>query len=148
MDRTAALSFLQQEYRELAIEAKFTPEQTADAYSTAIDMSLRHLGVAEQDLPTASVAQADTLKFIALLNYYALKRFSRLLAIRFDVELPGPVKASRSQAFDRVQMLLKDAEAELAGLDIQVGGQTTQGFQLGRLQLDFLEPGLASGSEF
>ncbi len=46
MDRTSANAYLTEEYRELATDAKFTTQQTTDAYSTAIDMGLRQLGFA------------------------------------------------------------------------------------------------------
>lgn len=139
MDRTAATTYLTEEYQELAADAKFTTQQTTDAYSTALDMALRQLGVDESDLATADVAQADVIKYIALMNYYALKRFVRLLAVRFDVSFPGPVSAKRSQAFEQVRRLYAEAEAEVVNLGFNVGAG---GFQLGRVTLDFNEPSL------
>jgi hypothetical protein len=139
MDRPAATTYLTEEYRELATDAKFTSQQTTDAYNTALDMALRQLGFQETDLATADVAQADVIKYIALLNYYALKRFVRLFAVRFDVSLPGPVGAKRSQAFEQVKQLYAEAEAEVINLGFNVGAG---GFELGRLTLDFNEPSL------
>lgn len=142
MDRTTATAYLTNEYQELATDAKFTTQQTSTAYSTALDMSLRFLGYQESDLATADV-QAPILSYIALMNYFTLKRFSRLLAIRFDVEITGALKASRSQAFAQVEKLLIDAEMECINLGFQVGGISA--FQMGRITLDFLEPDWIAG---
>lgn len=140
MDRTAATAYLTEEYSDLATDAGFTSTQITAAYSTATDQALRQLGIAEADLATADI-ESDVLKYTACLNYYALLRFARLLALRFDVSLPGPVKADRSQAFDRVKQLMDEAADELAGLGILVGSASKNAFQMGRVNLDFLEPG-------
>ncbi len=147
MNRAAANAYLVEEYRELATDAEFTSDQTTAAYSTATDMALRQLGVVETDLATADVAQADTLKYIACLNYYALARFAKLLAIRFDVKAgSGAIDAARSQAFDRVNLLKGQAAAELAQYGINIGG--VEGSQMGWLGLDFNEPSTLATSEF
>lgn len=141
MDRAAALNYLTEEYRELATNAKFTTQQTTDAYNTAIDMALRQLSVAETDLSTYDVAQADTLKYLALLNYYALSRFARLLSIQFDVKAgQGAIEASRSQAFKAVMQLKDEAAKELLQYGVKVGASSGAGMQFGRLNLGFLEP--------
>jgi hypothetical protein len=149
MDRTAAQNTLSEKYRELVTYAKFTNDQTTAAYNAAIDMALRYLGVAESDLAGADVAQVDTLKYLALLDYFALDRFSTLLSVQFDVTLPGPVQADRSQAFKQVGTLLARAENKLASLGISIGanGGSDTSMQFGRFNLDFLEPSRA-GSEF
>jgi len=143
VDRTTATNYLSNEYAELATDAKFTTQQTSTAYSTALDMALRFLGYQESDLATADV-QAPILSYIALMNYFTLKRFSRLLSIRFDVEITGALKASRSQAFAQVEKLLIDAEMECINLGFQVGGISS--FQMGRITLDFMEPDSLGGT--
>jgi hypothetical protein len=145
MNRLAASAYLSECYAELLNDAKFSTQQTTDALNGAIDMSLRQLGFDESVLASADVGQADTLAYLALLNYYALKRFATLLAIRFDVNISGAVSAQRSQAFDRVRILMEEAAIEVQRLGFDVGGTTT-GFELGRLTLDFLEP--STGNEF
>jgi hypothetical protein len=141
VNRAAATTYLTEEYRELATDAKFTTQQTTDAYNMAIDMSLRYLGIAETDLATADVVQSSILKYIALLDYFALERFSKLQTVKFDVTLPGPVQAMRSQAFKAIGVLLQRAENKLASLGIIIGGSGGD-FQVGRMTLDFLEPSL------
>lgn len=141
MDRTAALAYLTSEYAELATDAKFNSTQTTAAYNTAIDMSLRQCGFQETDLASAVVIQADTLKYLACLNYYALARFAKLLAIRFDVAAgSGAINAQRSQAFKAVSALKEQAATELLQYGINVGLQ--QSFEMGRIQLDTNEPGV------
>lgn len=143
MNRAAATSLLTIEYQELVVDAKFTTQQTTDAYNTALDMSLRFLGYQESDLPTADV-QSPILSYIALMHYFTLKRFSRLLSIRFDVEITGALKVSRSQAFAQVEKLLIDAEMQCINLGFQVGGISS--FQFGRITLDFMEPDNLGGT--
>jgi hypothetical protein len=139
MNRTAASLYLTNEYAELATDAKFTSDQLTTAYDTAIDMSLRWLDVAETDLAAADVAQANVLKYLALLNYFALKRFQRLLSIRTDVKIANrALDVSRSQAFSAVSKLLEQAEEELEGLGISIKNS----FEMGRVTLDFQEPSL------
>lgn len=147
MNRTAAMSFLTEQYRELSVDAKFTPQQTTDAYNSAIDMSLRYLSVDEANLATADVEQSKIITYIALLGYFALKRFSILLSIRFDVQLPGPMEAKRQGAFSSVMKLLQIAETELVNLGISIGAGSANAMQVGWFTLDYLEPG-CSGGEF
>lgn len=147
MNRTAAMNFLTEQYRELSVDARFTSEQTTDAYNGAIDMSLRYLSVEEGDIATADIEQSKVITYIALLGYFALKRFSILLSIRFDVQLPGPVEAKRQGAFTSVMKLLQIAEAELVNLGISVGAGSANAMQVGWFTLDYLEPG-CSGGEF
>lgn len=138
MNRAAALAYLTEEYRELVTDAKFNSQQTTDAYNVAIDNALRYLGVVESDLATADVVQADIIKYMRLLDYFALQRFSKLLSIRFDVRLPGPMDAYRRQAFQQVQVMIQQLTAELAALGIIVGPGSTQVVTMGRVSYDFL----------
>ena len=143
MNRASATTLLTQQYRDLAAYAKFTSAQITSAYDAAIDMSLRQLAYAETDLLTADVEQANTLKYIALLNYYALKRFSVFAAKNFDAKAgKGQVEASRSQVFKMITTLLEQAAEELTQYGIFVG--SSQGFQIGTMTLDFLEPSTLS----
>ncbi len=143
MNRTAATAILTTEYAELVTEVKFTTQQTSDAYTFAVDMSLRQLGYTEDVLATTDVPQSQITVYLALLNYYALRRFSRLLSIRFDVQIAGSLQALRSQAFKQVQQLLEEAEAECANLGYAVGSKS--GLQMGRVPLDYLEPDFPYG---
>lgn len=143
MNRNAATTLLVQQYRELTVDAKFTSQNITDAYSAAIDMSLRQLGYQESDLATADVLQSNVLKYIALLNYYTLKRFSTLYSIKYDAKVAsGAADAARSQAFKMVATLMEQAAEELTQYGIFVG--SAQGFQIGTMTLDFQEPSVLS----
>jgi hypothetical protein len=138
MDRTAATTWLTSEFAELATDAGLSGDQLTTAYSNVVDMALRQLGVAETDLATYSTTQDQVQSFLALLNYYALKRYARLFSMRVAVALPGPTSAQRNQAFQQVNALLNAAEADLVKLGVDLGSST---WQMGRVNLDFLEPG-------
>jgi len=140
MDRTAATTYLTSEYQQMADDAKLSTDQVTAAYNTAIDMSLRLLGIQETDLSTADVDQSKVIAYLALLDYYALKRFERMLSIKFDVNVGNnTVFAYRSQAFKAVQQLAQDAEERLLKLGYDVGGGPS--FQMGQINLDYNEPG-------
>jgi hypothetical protein len=139
MDRTAATTYLTSEFSDIAKGAKFTTAQIDTAYATAINNALRQLDYAETDLATADVEQVNIKKYIALLEYFALKRFLKPYGTKYDVKVgSGAVDASKSQAFDMLRQLFADAEADLARLGIPLGGLAS--FEMGRINLDFLEP--------
>ncbi len=139
MNRSAALDYLQGEFAEIAVETGLEQSPLLQAYNTAIDQSLRGLGVAESDLGTANTSDAQAIGYLALLDFYALTRFSRIFALRMDVNVSGSVSASQSQMFRQVKHLLDTAEKRLDGLGLSQKEQVA----LGRVTLDFLEPGWA-----
>jgi hypothetical protein len=132
------VTYLTTEFAELATYAQFDVSQIATAYSTATDMALRQLGYPEDVLATTVVPQAQVMSYLALLTYHALRRFARLLSVQFTVTLSGSVQAMRNQAFQQVSALLAQAEQDLVALGVDLAG--AKSFQLGRLNLDFLEP--------
>src|SRR6266567_3616726 len=136
MDRATALTFLTNEYTELATDSGLSGTPLTTAYNTAIDMSLRQLGYQETDLATTNVPQTQIIGYLALLNYYALKRFARVLALRVNVGVAGQLSASRSQAATQVKALLDDAEKEVVALGFTVG-ENAVAFSLGGGGLDF-----------
>jgi hypothetical protein len=137
--RTDASAYLTEEYRELADEAGFTTDQTNSAYSVATDMALRQLGYEETALSTADVPQADVLKYLALLNYYALNRFLKIFAKERDTAAgSGAINIKDSQMFDQVSKLMGLAAQEVAAYNISVGG--AQSYGMGYINLDFLAP--------
>lgn len=141
MDRAGATTYLTSEFGELATDARFTDQHVADAYSAAIDMALRQLGFSETDLATAVVGDDMVLSYLTLLQYYALKRYARVLSVRFDVNVSGAMQAMRSQAYGQVKTLLAEAEQQCLNYGFDVNGPA---FQMGRVTLDFNEPSLPS----
>jgi hypothetical protein len=141
MDRAGATAYLSGEYAEVVNESGLDAGQATTAYDTAIDMSLRQLGVTEDSLSTADVPQANTISYLALLNYYILKRLIRVFALKFDVAITGSVNAPQSQMYKHLKELLDEAETECVALGFVVGASASTGFSMGRVELDFLEPG-------
>lgn len=142
MDRQSALTYLTDEYSAFATEAKLVDPALTSAYNTAIDQSLRLLSVQESDLATADVDQPNVVKYYALLDYFALDRFFKTFSLRFDVGVGnGALNAKRSQTADQTKLLLEMAENKLANLGIVIGSATAA-YQMGRVNLDFLEPSL------
>jgi hypothetical protein len=134
------LNYLLAEYAELATDSGLSDVQFTTAYTTAIDMALRQLGYAESDLPTTDVPQPQIASYLALLHYYALKRYARVFALRVNVSMAGVLSVSREAAATQVKTLLDDAEKEVVALGFPVGEHAVA-FSLGRMGLDFLEPG-------
>lgn len=139
MNRAAALDYLQSEYSDLLTESNLDSDASLRAYSTAIDQALRILDYSEDELQTADVEEVT--EYTALLDYFALLRYSRVFAVRSDVSVSGAISASQSQAYQQVKELLDTATERLAGL----GVSPTQAIQSGRFNLDFLEPVLITG---
>ncbi len=139
MNRAAALDYLQGEFAEIAVETGLEQSPLLKAYNTAIDQSLRGLGYVESDIGTADTTSAQVTGYLALLDFYALTRFNRIFALRMNVNISGSVQAEQSQMFRQVKVLLDQAEKRLAGLGLGNQEQVT----MGRVTLDFLEPGWA-----
>lgn len=138
MDRSSAIPYLAEAYRDVTTDAGFSSQNVTDAFNGAIDNALRMLGYTEDVLSITDVPQNQIRPYLALLEYYALKRFIRLYSLRFNVSITGAVSASRNQTFDALKQLLAEAEADCARLGYPVGGLPY--FELGRLTLDYLEP--------
>jgi hypothetical protein len=149
MDRTAALLYLQAKFSALATDAKADSQAANNAYITAIDSALIMLGVKDDDLSTADVDTTKRLPYLALLDYYTLDQFITIYALRYDVKLgQGSVEATRSQAYKQLEALRADAADKAANYGYSPGGSGVDTFSMGRLNLDFLEPGCGTGGEF
>jgi hypothetical protein len=144
MDRAAALEYLQDEYQELSDDTELASDRQLRAYSSAIDQSLRELGYAETDIPTA-IELVRIQSYTALLDYFVLVFYSRIFALRTDVNVAGALQAARSQTFKQVQILLNLAEKRLINMGINLTQVRIRG---GRVNLDFLTPPVAPSQEF
>jgi hypothetical protein len=148
MDRTSATAYMTSEYSDIAAAAKLTNTQIAAAYSNALDMSLRLLGYTEDLLSTTDVPQVQIQAYIALMNYFVLRRFLRVFVVQYDVNFADAAfQLSRSQAFKQLQTMLQDAEQECANYGYQVGANTTT-ITTGRFTLDYLTSGCLSTNDF
>jgi hypothetical protein len=146
MDRNATLEYLQREYAELVDDLQMDETTLIDAYSNVVDAALRKLGYAETGLLSADES-GDA--YLALLNFYVLRRFVRALATRVDTNVNGALSLSRSQGYKQVKALADEAAVECAALGYPVDGAGhAQAMSVGRFNLDFLEPSCSSGGEF
>ncbi len=136
MDRPTATAYLTEEFADLALETGWASGTLAFAYSVAIDQSLRQLGYAESDLASADVLQVQVVPYIALLDYFALKRYAKFFSLRVDTTVQGALSAKRQQTFASVKALLDMAERRC----IQLGVGPVENIVAGRFTLDFLEP--------
>jgi len=139
VNRAAALDYLQGEFAEIAVETGLEQSPLLKAYNTAIDQSLRGLGYVESDIGTADTSDTQVTGYLALLDFYALTRFNRIFALRMNVTISGSVQAEQSQMFRQVNRLLDTAEKRLESLGLSQKEQVV----MGRVTLDFLEPGWA-----
>lgn len=137
MNRTQALDYLTNTYAELATEANWTETARLFAYSLMIDQSLRGLGVPEDSLQTVQVTDSDDIAaYYALLDYFALLRFSTAFSVRSDVSVSGAISSSQSQIWKQVNERFVHAETTLKGM----GYSPSEQIEMGRFTLDFLEP--------
>lgn len=137
MNRSEAMDYLTDAHLEIATEAGFDENRTLIAYKTVIDHALRLLDYTEGELSSADTTSAETPAYLAALDYYALSRFARVFAIRTDTSVSGALSVSQSQAFTQVSQLVEDARQRLVSLGVDPAGES---MQIGRINLDFLEP--------
>lgn len=145
MDRNAALDYVANEYKKPADDLGILQTDTSAGWKSVIDAAFLSIGTEYTGLQTATFSDtADTafgdplpVVFIALLNYYAIRRLLRAASTRVDITTGQPIEgAVRSQLFKQLKALLDDAQAEL----IQYGFGNVPQIIAGRLNLDFLEP--------
>jgi hypothetical protein len=136
MDRVAALAYIAGEFTTLATEADVTVTDTSAGFKTAIDTALRELGYSESDLASADVPTSLTNDYVKLLDYYALVKLARSLAIYADVRVDAPtVEKKKSQIYANVMKLLGLAKA-----DIETLGYGLAEYTSGFINFDYLEP--------
>jgi len=134
--RAQALFHLQYEFDALARETKQETSDSDSGFGPALDKALRALGTADADLSAGTVTDAQAPALLALAEYHALQRFWRALAARGDTSGRN-VLGPRSIVFQQVKDLLVEASDRCAELGYPVRGG--QGFEFGRLNLDYIE---------
>lgn len=105
-------------------------------YSPDIDLALRKLGVARADLATATVTDSQEDAVETLAEYYALRRIWRGLGDRVN-NSDGVTSYNFTNQLASVKAMLDDAQRRCASLGYDVTGE---GWSVGYLNLDFLEP--------
>jgi hypothetical protein len=140
MTRTQAAAYLESQYSNLRKEIlQALTDASATGYGPDIDQALRKLDVVEADLATATVEDADVRVFLALCDYYCLRRMARRAATKVDLPDTFAREGSGRESISRnVRELLKEAKATLDSMGISLGDDDA--WQMIRLNLDFVEP--------
>jgi hypothetical protein len=141
MDRLTVTNLLTNQYKALSGDLNI-PETAATLYDAAVDMALRAMGVLEADLSSFIVADSLTVDYIALVDYFTLESFLRHTPTFADIQAYTPAIAKkRSQIFTQLRALRDDAAHKAAALGYTaIATDGVDSWQLGRVNLDYLEP--------
>jgi hypothetical protein len=145
--RAALIAYLAAEHARLLIEARMETGDSAAGLKYPADQAFRRLGVAEENLASATSANAAAL--FALGDYYTLRRIARAIAARVDFGSPG-VEGDRPRVFQHIQGsqgrgglrgLIADAAGDCAAQGYPVGDDAaSQQWSYSGLNLDMIEP--------
>lgn len=136
------LTYLQRRYARLLAQATDSTDAQADFTADAVREAFVVTGVLtdasvitnQTTWQTATLAQGEDV--LAVARYSLLRVLCEQYAILADVSADMPVVAKKqSQIHAQALLMLADAEAEIAQR-----GYGKSAMQMGRLQLDFLEP--------
>lgn len=133
MTRDEALDYLKNEFSEQIADTGMSDTDSPDGFEPVINNALRQIGTAKADFDTVDVAEDEEAAYTAYLEFFALRRFTKLLAQNINVTTNGTT-AGLKGAFDNVQKLLEMATAEVKRYGF--GG----GFSFAYVDLDFIEP--------
>lgn len=117
------------QHAELGVEAGIALTDTTAGIGLALDQAVAKLGDDTDNLDAA----------YALTDYYVLQRIWYALASRVDFDATA-VQQKRSQVFNQVGMLLRDAEKRCAAAGHAVATEKRVG--LVEYVTDYLEPAL------
>ena len=134
MGRADAVTFLSNKYGRYVAAVGMAATDTDDDLKEPIDEALRALAVAEGDLATAVVADADMPAFRALLKVKGLEQIASAAGALFDVGVRGDsFRLSQLRAaIDKD--LIRALSDPLAKRHLAVG------FAVGSIDFDFTEP--------
>jgi hypothetical protein len=134
IDRAAVATYLDTQYSSLAaaVGQSATP---STGYSSDIDNALRKLGKTESELATAEVEDGDRDALFTLAEYYAARRFWRLLSDRVNTNT-GITSYNFTAQLNNIEKLVADAQRRCEALGYDVSGS---GWSAGWLNLDWAE---------
>ena len=136
MTRSEAVTYLDSEFQELQEKAGVLAADAPSGYQYVIDAALRGLETDEDEVAAAVVGAADTPGFLALLDYHALVRFEKALALKVDASTADS-SVKYNQLFQNVRRMREDAEGRAVALGLLPGSNS---YERGSINLDFLEP--------
>lgn len=135
--RDAVAAYLDTQFSGLAAAVAQTDSSAGSTgYGADVDNALRKLGKTESELAAATVADGTRDDYFALAEYYAARRFWRLLSDRVNMKVDDSQYDYRYLVAN-VEKIANEAKAQCValGYDVQGGG-----WSAGWLNLDFLEP--------
>jgi hypothetical protein len=136
--RAQAATHLHAQFSALASEiSQAETDDSATGYGPDIDQALRQLGEGEITLATATVIDGYVPAYLALAEYYCLRRMARQLSLQVDQTL-NTMSEKKGQRAGTLAGLIAEAAKACEGLGYAVGGGVT--WSMGRLNLDYIEP--------
>jgi hypothetical protein len=136
LTRTDAAQIAAAEFAELCEALGVGTADTSGEMKEPIDAALRLLGVAEANLPAATVSDADVAAFLAALRWTVLRRLRNAAAARVTVS--APALGVSKVASDYARHL--DGLVEQARQEVVRWGIASAAMASGSLGLDFIEP--------
>lgn len=143
LTRVHAELYLNGEFNPLATAIGLTPIDVATTgFGPDIDNALRMLGVVEDDLSTATVADGKRTDYYALLEFFFTRRAWRWLSDRADWTA-GPDSARFGNQLENIRKLYEAARKKVEALGYDVEGS---GWAVGWWNADYLEPSAEDGN--
>lgn len=116
---TEAAAYLDSQFKFLAQEVNQPlHDEQPDGYGRDMELAANKMSKTSTDVPGLDVEQYNI--FLMLAEYFALRRFARLLATRVDTGSYA-VEGDREEIFKNVLRLLQEVEAHLLQLGFNLG---------------------------
>lgn len=136
--RSGMLEYLQNLYGTLVTQLA-TGQTWADTIAGVgiqIDNTLREYGIAEANLASPTIDSDDSLKIIALLEYYGLEKIVYDISARVDITQPS-MSAKQGQLGGQLDKLLKEKlrKAQSFGYLLNTGAISTGKWDLGSTEV-------------
>lgn len=120
ISRAQVAHYLDSDFSDYAAAVAQTDNSDGDSgYGADIDNALRKLDKTEDELTTATVEDEDRGDYFALAEYYAARRFQRLLGPRVNVKVDDSQFDYRYM-FENINATLEDAAKVCAALGYDV----------------------------
>lgn len=124
--RSSLLAAMAGELREPIDLADILPIDTTGNLKEPLDRTFRALGVAETDLPTASVATGSEAKAIAFATYFVYARVTSALADQVNMSSVGS-RADLHQLYENMKDRMADALVIAQGFGLSIAGSGASG---------------------
>jgi hypothetical protein len=137
--RTQAAAHLHTQFSVLASEiSQAETDDSATGYGPDLDQALRYLGEGESSLATATVMDTTGPAYLALAEYYCLRRMARQLSLASTDVRVGEMSQKLGQRASTLAGLIDEARTACASLGHPVDGSPA--WSTGSINLDYTEP--------